>query len=301
MSTLQGLGWSETAESGTPRGRSRRSARTQSRPLRGRFALVTGAARGIGRGIALCLGEAGATVYLTDRASHLSSDHTPGPFVEDAADQVSARGGIGIPARVDPADDSQVEELFAGIATECGGLDIVVCNVHAQSGVPRDHGPFWTLPPSLWDELFISGVRSQLVTTRLALPLVFGRKGALLVFTSTFDPDAPVLAENTYYDLAMTTINRFVRALGHELSEQGITALALCPGTLSPLEVSDPKHPPHGESIEYTGRAVVALACDEHVRRKTGRVLRVCDLAMEYDFTDLDGSRPGPSALAVAR
>ncbi|MFO7179603.1 MAG: SDR family NAD(P)-dependent oxidoreductase [Pseudomonadota bacterium] len=300
MSTLQSLGWSEAVESATPRGRSRRT-RSESRPLRGRFALVTGAARGVGRGIALCLGEAGATVYLTDRASHLSNEHTPGPFVEDTADQVSARGGMGIPARVDPTDDSQLEALFAGIATESGGLDIVVFNVHAQSGVPREHGPFWTLPPSLWDDLFIAGVRSQLVTARLALPLVFGREGALLVFTSTLDPDAPVLAENAYYDLAMATINRFVRALGHELADQGITVLGLCPGTPSPAEVLDPRHPPHGESIEYTGRAVVALACDEHVQRKTGRVLRVSDLATEYDFTDLDGTRPAPSAFTTTR
>ncbi|MFE0151480.1 SDR family oxidoreductase [Nonomuraea sp. NPDC059007] len=252
-------------------------------------AVVTGAARGVGRGIALVLGEAGATVYVTDRKSraHRHSD-LPGT-VEDTAGQVNDRGGHGVPVVVDHADDDAVAALFERVRAERGGLDLLVANACAGNALPFAGGPFWTLPLQHWRNMMEIGVRSHLVAAWHAAPLLIERRG-LLVMTGYADPEAEVIAGHVFYDLAMTGVSRLARTLAHDLRPHGVTALALSPGftrTEAIMAAFGDRMPPGGDSIEFPGRAVRALLADAGVARHAGRTVRVADLAEEYGFGDL--------------
>lgn len=169
------------------------------------IAVVTGAARGIGRGTALVLGEAGATVYVTDRESRgRRYSDLPGT-VEDTAEQVTARGGTGIGVVVDHADDKAVAALFDRIRAEQGGIDLMVANAFNGNALPFVGGPFWTLPLEHWSNMVDVGVRSHMVSAWHAAPLLIERRG-LLVFTGYTDPGSEVLGGHVFYDLAMTAV-----------------------------------------------------------------------------------------------
>ncbi|MEV4158835.1 SDR family oxidoreductase [Nonomuraea dietziae] len=254
----------------------------------GTVTVVTGAARGIGRGIALVLGEAGAIVYAADRESR---DHRhsalPGT-IEDTAEQVTARGGIGIPVCVDHDDDKTVESLFERVRVEQGGVDLLVANACNGNALPFAGGPFWTLPLEHWHNMIDIGVRSHLVTAWYAAPLLIERRG-LVVLTGYTDPDAEVIAGHLFYDLAMTSVSRLARSLAHDLRPHGVTALAVSPGftRTEAIIATLGDDVPGGDSVEFPGRAVRALLEDPDVGRHAGLTLPVADLAREYGFSDI--------------
>ena len=270
-------------------------------PLTGTVAVVTGASRGAGRAIALVLGEAGATVYVTGRSTRGTSttEHLPGT-VDDTAEGVTARGGVGIPVRVDHTDDAEVEALFARVRAEQGHLDLLVNN--AWGGYERYDGrtfdaPFWEQPPSHWDGMFTAGVRTHFVASRFAAPLMIERGAGLIVGTVAW-----AFGEylgNLYYDVAKAAIVRMAYGMAQELRPHGVAAVALSPGFMRTERVlaahnAEPFDLGVTESPEYLGRAVAALAADPAVLAKSGRQLAVGDLAREYGFTDVDGRQPEP-------
>lgn len=269
-------------------------------PLRDRVAVVTGATRGAGRAIAAVLGEAGATVYVTGRSTRGAgtTDRLPGT-VEDAAEEVSARGGRGIAVRCDHTVDAEVEALFARVRAEQGRLDLLVNNAWGgYQGVLEEPSPkpFWTVPVEpVWRGMFEAGVRAHLVASRLAVPLMLPRRSGLIVNTVAwaFSDYLGTLA----YDVAKAAIVRMAFGMAWELEPFGIAAVALAPGFMRTERVmaahAGTAFDLSGtESPEYTGRAVAALAADEGIMAKSGAILTVGDLAREYGFTDVDGRVP---------
>jgi len=277
--------------------------------LGGAVAVVTGASRGAGRGIALVLGEAGATVYVTGRSvvGGRTVDDLPGTIDETAAG-VGARGGVGVPVRVDHTADAEVADLFARVGRERGRLDLVVNN--AWGGYEGDDDtferPFWEQPLWRWDRMLAAGVRSSLVASYYAAPLMLPRRHGLIVNVGLdVGPGDWELGRhghiNVFYDTAKTAINRLAFGMAHNLRPHGIAAVALAPGWIRTEAVMRAK-PPHTrptgaqlartQSVEYVGRAVAALAADPAILDQTGRVLRVGEVARAYGFADVDGRQP---------
>lgn len=291
---------------------------TASRPLQGRVAVVTGASRGAGRGIAIELGAAGATVYVTGRSvrgapapgydrmlERMGIASMPGT-VDDTADEVTRAGGTGIAARCDHTQEADVAALFARVEREQGRLDILVNNA---TGHHQDHigyGPFWELPMSHWEGMFERGVRNHILAARHAAPIFLRQRHGLIVGTSFWDRDRYV--GTFFYDLAKSTLNRLAFGLAQDLKPHGVTSVAVSPGwmrtelvlaTFGTDEQRWHEHPELAgtESVHYVGRAVAALAADPNVFARTGRPLRVGDLALEYGFTDIDGRVVPPFEL----
>jgi dehydrogenase/reductase SDR family member 1 len=252
-------------------------------------AVVTGAARGIGRGIALVLGEMGATVYVTDRETRSRKhSHLPGT-VEDTAEQLTARGGHGIPVAMDHTDDRATARLFDRICVEQGALDLLVANAYDGGVLPFRPGPFWTLPIAHWHNMIDCGVRGHLVATRFAAPLLIARGQGLVVLTGYADPQAEVIGQHAIYDLAMTATSRLAQTLAHDFKPHGVTALALSPGFTRTEAVTAilGDSVPGLDSVEFAGRAVRALLRDPAVARHAGRTVSVAELAEEYGFADI--------------
>lgn len=268
--------------------------------LAGRIAVVTGASRGAGRGIALALGSEGATVYVTARSTRESPTVSETPHgVEDTADEVTARGGTGIPVACDHTDDAQVENLFARVRDDHGRIDVLVCNAWGGYMPYDEHQgwfatPFWEQSMERWDGMFTAGLRSHLVTCRFGLPMMVERDDGLVVLT-TFTMGRRYLG-NLFYDVAKNAVSRMARGLGEELREKEVTVLALSPGWVLAERMTglSERQQAQTESVEYIGRAVVALAADPAVVRRSGKTLAVGTLAREYGFTDIDGRRPTP-------
>ncbi|XXF78414.1 SDR family NAD(P)-dependent oxidoreductase [Myxococcaceae bacterium GXIMD 01537] len=270
-------------------------------------AVVTGATRGGGRGIALELGAAGATVYVTGRSTRAEGGPGTKPgTIEDVAEAITARGGKGIPVRCDHTDDAQVEALFARVAREQGRLDVLVNNAWGGNERSLALAPFWELSPAHWEDMFASGVRAALTASRLAVPLMLPRRRGLLVTTSAYDRGR--YTGHLYYDLAKSALNRLAFGMARDLQRHGIASVALAPGFMRTELVlaafqTDEARWREVEGLEttetpaYLGRAVAALAGDADVLRRTGETLLVADLAREYGFTDVDGRQPGPFLL----
>jgi len=268
--------------------------------LRNKVAIVTGASRGAGRGIALALGDAGATVYVTGRSvrGKATTEHLPGT-IEDTAEAVTARGGTGIPVRCNHTVDSDVETLFARVQNEQGRLDLLVNN--AWGGYEKHDfrtfgAPFHEQPLRHWDGMFMAGVRAAMIASRLATSMMLQQKHGLIVSITAWDRDRFMV--NVFYDVAKNAINRLTYGLARELKPHNIASIALAPGFMrtervaSAFEaVGNKDYLNFTESPEYVGRAVVAVASDSNVLAKSGRVLAVGDLAEEYGFTDIDGRR----------
>lgn len=274
------------------------------RPLRGRIAVVTGASRGIGKGIALELGAAGATVYVTGRST--TSGELPGT-VHGTASDIDALGGVGVPFVCDHRDDEAVRRLFDTVRTEHGRLDVLVNNVYNSPATARWIGkPFWRVPPEAWDETFDIGVRSHYAASAFAGPLLI-EAGGLIVNVSS--PGASRYMHSAVYGAAKTALDRLSADFAHDLADTDVTAVSLWPGIVDtellqqvPADVEGNRVvslPGEGtfdlaaaETPRFPGRAVVALATDPDRRTRTGSAWRVADLAEQYGFTDLDGRVP---------
>lgn len=271
--------------------------------LRGKVAVVTGASRGAGRGIALALGEAGATVYVTGRSvrGKPTTENLPGT-VEDTGEAVTARGGTGIAVRCDHKVDSDVEELFARVQREQGRIDLLVNNAwggYEQHDYRKFSAPFHEQPLRHWDGMFTAGVRAALVASRFAASHMLQKKQGLIVNITAWDREKFLV--NVFYDVAKNAINRMIYGIARELRPHNIAAVALAPGFMRTERVAgafeaagNKDYLNFTESPEYAGRAVVAIASDPNVLEKSGKVLAVGDLAEEYGFTDVDGRRIPP-------
>jgi NAD(P)-dependent dehydrogenase (short-subunit alcohol dehydrogenase family) len=271
-------------------------------------AVVTGASRGVGKGIAAVLGEAGAVVYVTGRSvrGQPSTEGLPGT-IEDTADLVTKRGGRGIAVRCDHTKDQEVEALFERVRREQSCLHLLVNN--AWGGYERHPGagfagPIWQQPLQHWDGMFTAGLRSHFTAIRLAAPLLTSDRGGaqprLVVNTMAWAFDSYL--GNLFFDVANGAILRMTRGLAVELRPFEAAAVAVAPGFVRTERVqAQAKQQPldlsKTESPEYIGRAVATLAHDPEVIEKSGRLLLVGELAREYGFTDLDGKQPAPFKL----
>lgn len=268
--------------------------------LRGRVALVTGASRGVGKGVALGLAEAGATIYITGRTIEEGQGAVPLPgTIHQTAAEVDSLGGHGIAVRCEHRNDEEVRALVARIQAEQGRLDILANNVwggyeHFNDGteVWNERG-FWTVPLSRWDAMFAAGVRAHYVASVLAAPLMIEQRSGLIVNVSFFaatQDDAGVA-----YGVAKAASDRMAACMAHELREYDVAAVSLYPGlvrTEAVLRAGDYFDLSNSESPQFIGRAVAALAADPTIMRKSGRVLVAAELAEEYGFVDIDGKRP---------
>ena len=284
-------------------------------PLRGRVAVVAGATRGAGRGIAAALGEAGATVLCTGRSSRtrsLASDYDRPETIEETAELVTALGGTGIAHAVDHLDAEQVARFAERVRADHGRIDVLVNDIWGAErlkGGPADwNTPIWKLDLANGLRILRLGVETHLITSHHLLPLLIERAGGLLVEVSdgTTAYNASHYRLSVFYDLAKTAVNRLAFSQGHELAVHGATAVAITPGWLRSemmLEAygvteetwRSAAAPPGfavSESPRYVGRAIAALASDPERARWNQQSVTSGQLAAEYGFTDVDGSRP---------
>ena len=295
-------------------GRSHAATHHRPAPLTGRVAVVTGASRGAGRGIALELGAAGRH-RVRDRAQHaraagdrryaqiLSMSGWPRCRAASTTrpSEVTRLGGRGIAVRCDHTREDDVRALFERVQREQGRLDLLVNN--AWGGHETFDGvfdaPFWEHPLAHWDSMIDRGVRNHLLAARAAAPMLVQQGRGLIVTTTFWDRDR-YLRGNLFYDLAKAAMNRLAFGLAQELRPHGVASVAVSPGWMRTELVlaghqTDEAHwqeqpsLARTESPRYLGRAVVALAADPDVMAHSGKVLRVADLARERGFTDIDG------------
>jgi NAD(P)-dependent dehydrogenase (short-subunit alcohol dehydrogenase family) len=281
-----------------------------SRPLERKIALVSGATRGGGRGIAVALGEAGATVYATGRSPRARRSEIDRPeTIEETAALVTAAGGAGIAVAVDHLEPAQVAALVERIDSEHGRLDVLVNDIWGAEHLFEWNKPIWEHDLQRGLRLLRLAIDTHLITSHHALPLLIRNPGGLVVEVTdgTAAYNADHYRVNTFYDLAKTSVIRLAWALAQELDPHGCTAVALTPGWMRSemmLEhhgVSEAnwraatERTPHfciSESPRYLGRAVAALAADPAAARWNGQSLSSGGLAQIYGFTDVDGTRP---------
>jgi NAD(P)-dependent dehydrogenase (short-subunit alcohol dehydrogenase family) len=276
--------------------------------LDGKVAVVTGASRGVGKGIAVGLGEAGATVYVTGRTTREGTDvEQLGGTVFSTAEEVTTAGGKGIPVACDHRDDAQVEHLFQRVKEENGGLDILVNN--AWGGYERmEHdkrftwlNPFWEQPFWRWDAMFDGGVRAAFTASAFAARMMVEQQTGLIVNISFWA--AQKYLANVGYGAAKAAVDKMTADMAHEAEKFNIAVISLYPGlvrTESVLRAAEYFDMSNSESPQFTGRVIAALASDRGIMSRTGRVWVGAALAEEYGIVDIDGKHPRPVTLEEA-
>jgi NAD(P)-dependent dehydrogenase (short-subunit alcohol dehydrogenase family) len=280
------------------------------RMLEGRVALVAGATRGAGRGIAVELGAAGATVYVTGRTTRTQrSEYNRPEAIEETAELVEQAGGRGIAAQVDHLEPSQVQALVARIEREHGRLDVLVNDVWGADFLIEWNVPVWKHSLERGMRMLRLAIDTHIITSHFALPLLIKNPGGLVVEMTdgTADYNATNYRVSLFYDLAKTSVVRLAWSQAHELRPHGCTVVALTPGWLRSEQMLDNygvgeanwrdaiAKQPHfviTETPRFVGRAVAHLAGDPEVARWSGQSLSSGQLAKVYGFTDLDGSQP---------
>lgn len=278
------------------------------KPLKGRVAVVAGATRGAGRGIACMLGEAGAIVYCTGRSTRthpaVAGVYAGRPeTIDETAEMVNAHGGVGIPIRTDHLVEEQVAALFKRVEREQGRLDVLVNDI--SEGEQHDWKPFWNVSLEKGLRAFRQGVVSHIITSHYAAPLMIKRRRGLIVEIG--DGDTLDYRATLFYDLVKTSVNRFAYAMAHDLRRHNVAALAITPGfmrtemVLDHYGVTEANWRDAGakdklflasETPFFVGRAVATLAADPRVLEKSGGLYSSWGLAREYGFKDIDGSSP---------
>jgi NAD(P)-dependent dehydrogenase (short-subunit alcohol dehydrogenase family) len=280
-------------------------------PLTGKVALVAGATRGAGRGTAIALGEAGATVYCTGRSTReRRSEYDRPETIEETAELVAAAGGDGIAVEVDHLQPAQVQALVARIEAEQGRLDVLVNDIWGGEKLAEWNTPIWEHDLDKGLRMLRLAIDTHLITSHFALALLVRRPGGLVVEMTdgTQEYNAEHYRLSTFYDLAKSSVIRLAFAQGEELAPHGCTAVALSPGwmrsemmldiyqvtedTWREGTIGNPHFRAISESPVFVGRAVAALAADPEVHRRNGGSFSSGGLAREYGFTDVDGSRP---------
>ena len=250
----------------------------------GKVAVVTGGSRGVGKGVALGLLEAGATVYVTGRT------------VEDEIATTNVRA---IPVRCDHTSDEEVEAVFERVAGEQSRLDILVNNVWGGYQGMVENGeftwplPFWRQPFWRWDAMFAAGVRAHYVACAYAARMMVAQRSGLIVNISFWAARKHI--GNVAYGVAKAATDKLTADTAHELREHNVAVVSLYPGlvrTESVMEAAAFFDLSNSESPQFIGRAVAALAADPHIMRRSGQVLVAAALALEYGFTDIDGKQP---------
>jgi dehydrogenase/reductase SDR family member 1 len=270
--------------------------------LKNKVALVTGASRGVGRGIAKGLGEAGAIVYVTGRTEN--SEGLP-EFLKECsiyrtAEEVNQLGGTGIAQRCDHANDQDVDQLFQKIMEEQGRLDILVNNAwggskHAIQGYFYNT-PFWEQPMSLWNDNYTVGLRSDYYASRLAAQMMVKQKSGLIVNISYYG--GRHYFNNVAYGVNKAAIDRLSQDMAFELKEHGVTAISLYPGQVSTegmlayAQVNPSINLENMETPQFVGRCIAALALDQAILEKSGKVLITAELGEEYGVKDMNGAQP---------
>jgi NAD(P)-dependent dehydrogenase (short-subunit alcohol dehydrogenase family) len=279
-----------------------------SRPLTGKVALVAGATRGAGRGIAVQLGAAGATVYCTGRTTRTERSEMDRPeTIEETAELVNAAGGRGIAVRVDHLVPDEVQALVARIDAEQGALHVLVNNIWGATTMEWDK-PVWESTLDIGLRTMRLAVDTHAITSHFAIPLVLRTKGLVVEVTDGTDEyNNANYRVSFFYDLAKAAVSRMAFALAHEVRPHGATAVLVTPGwlrseaMLEAFGVTEDNwrdataRVPHfaiSETPAYVGRAVAALAADPDVARWNGQSLSSGQLAKVYGFTDIDGSQP---------
>jgi NAD(P)-dependent dehydrogenase (short-subunit alcohol dehydrogenase family) len=280
-------------------------------PLDGRIALVAGATRGAGRGTAIALGEAGATVYCTGRSTReRRSEYDRPETIEETAELVDEAGGNGIAVPVDHLEPDLVKALADRIDSEQGRLDLLVNDIWGAEKLAEWNTPIWEHDLATGLRILRLAIDTHLITSHFMLPLLIREPGGLVVEmtdgTRAYNDEHYRLS--VFYDLAKTSVARLAFSQGEELAKHGCTAVALTPGWLRSemmLEIygvtednwreatsGNPHFTAISESPRFVGRAVAALAADPDVASKNGGSFSSGELAREYGFTDVDGSQP---------
>ncbi|XP_078604718.1 dehydrogenase/reductase SDR family member 1-like [Branchiostoma floridae x Branchiostoma japonicum] len=268
--------------------------------LSGKVAVVTGATRGIGKGIALQLGEAGATVYITGRTLQPTGK---GTSLIECAEEIEKRGGKCIPVQCDHEKDDNIKALFDRIEREQNGqLDILVNNAYkAVTGIfESEKKSFWEQDPGFWDEVNNVGLRNHYICSVYAARLMVPQKKGLIVNISS--PGGLQYVFNVAYGIGKTACDRMAADCAHELRKHNVAFISLWPGAVKTELVTNllterpesetAKMFAHTETVEFSGKSIVHLASDPNIMQKSGRILFTCLLAEEYGFTDIDGKMP---------
>lgn len=263
--------------------------------LKRKIAIVTGASRGIGRGIALGLGEMGATVYLTGRTLQEGASRWPGTLSKTAQD-VSRLGGQGIAVQCDHKHDEEVRSLFQRVKAEQNHLDLLVNNATSFGETPHSYGydpenPFWELPIEQWDEITDVGLRSHYVASVFAAPMMIARRSGLIINVSSGGTQS--YAGNVGYGVGKAGVDKLSADMAHQLLQFNVAALSIWPPLTKTEKVMAfaERYPlDRAFSPLFTGRVVAKLSIDSKIMEMTGRALKVTDLAEEYALTDVTNS-----------
>ncbi|MBW2500386.1 MAG: SDR family NAD(P)-dependent oxidoreductase [Deltaproteobacteria bacterium] len=262
--------------------------------LGGKIALVTGASRGIGKGCALELAEAGATVYVSSRSVEPRGSLLTGTLTQ-TVEEIEAAGGRGIAVACDFSKDDQVRALFDRIRDDAGGLDILVHSAFVDPGI-ENSPPFWETPLSWYDTLCDVGTRGAYVAAACAVPLMLARGGGLIVHVSSMG--AAHFFQHVAYGMGKAALDKLTKDAGRQLRTHEIAVVSIWPyfvkteavlklvseGSEIPLEGA--------ESQRFVGRGVVAIAADPDRMERSGKAFTSRELADAYGFLDVDGKLP---------
>ncbi|WP_433212559.1 SDR family NAD(P)-dependent oxidoreductase [Microtetraspora malaysiensis] len=271
---------------------------TGSGPGAGKVAVVTGASRGVGKGVALALGEEGWTVYVTGRGPIEENDR-----LRRSADEVTSRGGAGVAVACDHRDDAQIAALFDRVDAERGRIDLLVNNVWAGPAYDRAADPFWRRPLSDWDSLITVGLRAHYVASVAATARMVRRGSGLIVNISSFGTRRHL--HSVLYGMSKAAIDKMTADMAVELAGHEVTVLSLWLGlvrtervlakgveTIAGFPIAE------AETPEFEGRVIAALAADPKVRARSGQTLISAETAAEYGVTERDGRVPASHRAA---
>jgi dehydrogenase/reductase SDR family protein 1 len=274
--------------------------------MKGKITVVTGASRGVGKGVALGLGEAGATVYITGRTVKNKTDvEKLGGTIYQTAEEVTAIGGRGIAIHCDHRDDEQVETAFKQITKESKRIDVLVNNAWGgyekmvEGSKLTFFKPFWEQPFWRWDAMFDAGVRAAYTGSALAARTMIKKKSGLIVNISFWS--AQVYLNNTQYGVSKAAVDKMTEYTARELRKFNVAVVSLYPGLVRTESIMrNAKHfdMSNSESPQFIGRVIAALASDPNIMNKSGKVLVAAQEALEYGIQDIDGKQPRPVTLS---